>query len=391
MDPRRREIETLEAEIARLEQQVNAECVALGREIASRDRSERRHPELLKYLASIETLNRSVGAYRADIARIREGVRRISELARSAADNERRAREAAAERDARFPEIGAGSWALYQKLADREPYRQIFEDVAKMEVEGDQIARDLKELEEGERRGWLDRIKTYGRKVSKRSALGRIEKQKQHALAHAGARIAETDFARHASGDLRLALDFSADKRRAVDGFLAEAKAQHEEARRLVEGLRALGVHEDAEDKVRDFEKRIADVQRELDVMYCWTGQLFLEKDLRSELADSALSAKYEVVNELRGKIVRKRATIDRRRAELEVEELAKKDKALLQKRRQLEDELRVKERQIAVVDLEIANGHRRIDELKRVLAGEAPYKEELPMPTPPDFYRKPP
>jgi hypothetical protein len=387
MDPRRREIETLEAEIARLEQQLNGECVAIGRQIAGLDRSPLRSGELLKYLASIDTLNASVETYRRDIARIRETVRKIDDLRKAADEADRKAKELAAEVDGRLVDLGAGCWSVYQRLAGREPYRSIFEEVARLDLEAERLAKDLKQLEAEESGGWFDKLKVYGRKLSKRSAVSKVEKQKLAAFAEAGAKLAASDFSRHATGDLLLVFDFVAEKRRGIEALGGDAKRERDEAARLEKALAALGIGEDVEERVKDFEKRIADVLRELDVMYCWAGQLFLEKDLRGEIADTALSARYEVARGLRTTMVRKREAIHRRRAEMEVEELQKKEKSLKSRRKQLEDDLRVRERQIAVVDLEISAAQRRMDELKRVLAGEAPYVEAPPLPPPPDFY----
>jgi predicted phosphoribosyltransferase len=121
--------------------------------------------------------------------------------------------------------------------------------------------------------------------------------------------------------------------------------------------------------------------------MYSWMGQLFMEKDWRAELADAAQSAKYEIVNAVRQNIARKRSQIHRLRAELEIEELQRKEKALRQRRKLLEEELKVKERQIAVVDLDITTGQRRMETLKRVITGEAPYAEAPAFPSVPDFF----
>jgi len=129
-------------------------------------------------------------------------------------------------------------------------------------------------------------------------------------------------------------------------------------------------------------------VLRELDVMHGWAGQLFVEKDLRTEFADVGLGAKYEIVGGLRSSIVRKREAIGRLRAETELEELSKKEKALRAKRKAIEDELKQRERQISVVDLELNGAERRIAELKRVLAGEIAFTEPAPPPTT-DFYSK--
>jgi len=48
---------------------------------------------------------------------------------------------------------------------------------------------------------------------------------------------------------------------------------------------------------------------------------------------------------------------------------------------------MRVKERQIGTIDIEINVGLRRIEELKRVINGDAPYVDAPPLPPLPDLY----
>jgi hypothetical protein len=78
---------------------------------------------------------------------------------------------------------------------------------------------------------------------------------------------------------------------------------------------------------VRDIEKRIEGMSKELDVIHCWAGQLYLERDLRSEIADDALRAKVEIVSGLRESIRKKRQQVDRLKAEIEIEEITRKER----------------------------------------------------------------
>jgi len=126
-------------------------------------------------------------------------------------------------------------------------------------------------------------------------------------------------------------------------------------------------------------------------VMHCWTGQLYLERDLRGEVQDGNLSAKYEIVAGLRESIRKKSQQIDRLKAETEIEEITRKERERRARRKQLEEDMRVKERQIGVIDIEINMGLRRLEELKRVMTGEAPYTDAPPLPPTPDLYHPPP
>ena len=116
-------------------------------------------------------------------------------------------------------------------------------------------------------------------------------------------------------------------------------------------------------------------------------GQLFLERDLRDELKDDTLSAKYEIVAGLRETIHKKRQQIDRLKAEAEIEDILRREKERRARRRQIEEEMRVKERQIGTIDIEINVGLRRLEELRRVVNGEAPYIDAPPLPPLPELY----
>ncbi|MBI2931584.1 MAG: hypothetical protein HYY16_08015 [Planctomycetes bacterium] len=388
MDPRKRETEQLEAEIARAEQQIANECISVGKQISELDHTETRSAELNKYLHSVRTLRKSEDDFRNDISRIRDTVRKIQELETSIAENDRRSRQIAKEREAKYVELGAGAYTVFKNISDRDRYRPFFEEILKLDLEIERFEGDLKALEQEKKdKGILDKIRYKGREFVVRGSISKIEKQKMKAFADAGAKVADSEFGQRTAGELRLLFDFAAERKRAMDDLLQEAKRLREEIEGHKGTLKQYGIDGKPDGRCDELEKRIGDVRRELEVMYSWMGQLFIDKDLRNELAHSQLSAKYEIISAMRQNIARKRGQISRLKAELEIEELQKKEKQLRQRRKQLEEELKVKERQIAVVDLEIHAGQRRIDDLKRVITGEAPYTDAPPLPPTPDFY----
>ena len=87
-----------------------------------------------------------------------------------------------------------------------------------------------------------------------------------------------------------------------------------------------------------------------MDVMHSWVGQLFLEHDLRREIDDGNLDAKYEIVAGFRESIRKKRRQADRMKAEIEIEEIARNEKERRGRRNMLEEEMRSKEREIAAM-----------------------------------------
>jgi hypothetical protein len=388
MDARRKEIEHLDADFRRLEHQITAECVEIGRRAAAIAPATVRTEELAKYLNSAATLRRSIDAFRADIDRIRALVREVETLTQEMEETGRRRDQFLRERQSRFMELGAGAFGTFRKLADGAAYRPVFEELLKLDKELEERHAELNELQAQElSKGFFDKIKLKAKKVMVRGEMNRLDRAKTGAYEHVGAKIADTDFGRHAEGPLRELFDALRERKQAADGLAADNERRLLQIETHGQELHRLEAKDRPEERVRDLERRIEGLMKELEVIYCWTGQLFLERDLRGELQDDALSAKYEIVAGLRESIQKKRQQIDRLKAEAEIEEILRREKERRVRRRQIEEEMRVKERQIGTIDIEINVGLRRLEELKRVVNGETPYIEAPPLPPLPEMY----
>jgi hypothetical protein len=388
MDTRRKEIDVLEGDLQRLEQQIAAECVEIGRRLAILERPRVRNDELLKYLGSVDTLRRSIEGFRGDIERIRELDRRIGTLAREVDDNRRRRDQLLRDRETKFVELGAGGFTVYKRLNDRDPWKGLFDEVLKIDAEEERRRDELKAIEESEKgKGFFEKLRLKTRKVLLRGDLNRLDREKTAAYSRTGAKLAESEFARLAEGPLLQAFEGVEEKRRQAAALSGEGDRKIEEIEAARAELKRLEAEGRPEERVREISGRVDSLLKELDVMHCWAGQLYLERDLRAEIGDDALSAKASVVGGLRDTILKKRKQIDRLKAEIEIEEIERAEKDKRGRRRQLEEERRVKERQIAVLDIEINAGLKRAEELRRVLAGEASYVEAPPLPPIPDLY----
>ena len=384
MDARWKEIEHLESEIRRLEGSITSECVDIGRRTASLAPPGAANEELLKYLNSVRALRRAADAARDDIDRIGALARRIRSNTQEIEENRRAGDQLLRERAARFGELGTGSYAVFKTLTDREPYRLTFEDLLKIDLETEHKHEALKQLEaERQGKGMFARLKYIPRQFGLRSDIDRLEKAKGVAYERAGARAAESDFARYVEGPLRQLFDAIQDRKRAADALVAENDLKAEGIERDRQELKRLGALEGAEEKTREIERRIASTGKEMDVMHSWIGQLFLERDLRREINDGGLDAKFEIVAGLRESIRKKRRQADRMKAEMEIEEITRREKDRRGRRNMLEEEMRAREREISAIDVEINAGLRRIEDLRRVVTGEAPYTD--PRPSPPD------
>jgi hypothetical protein len=384
MDPRKKDVERLDAETAALEARIASECVEIGRALALLDRARFRNPELLKFLRSADGLVASAEGFRADIARVRDLDRHAKTLDREAADERRRREKLLAERSERLVELGAGSFALFGRLADKDPWRPIFEEVLKFDAESERRRQELTSIEEKEAKaGFFGKLRWKTRKFMLRGELSRIDRDKSAAYGRAGEKAEEAGFGKLAEGPLRQLYDALGERRRAAAEAAAAADRKASEAEGCRAELKRLEADADPETRVKEIERRIEGLARELGIMHGWAGQVFVEADLRPEAADSALSARYEIVAGLRGTIAERRRESGRLRAELEIESIRKVEKEKRARRRALDDERLAREREIAALDVEINAGLKRIEELGRVAAGEAPYREPAP-PAPP-------
>jgi len=344
MDPRKKEIDHLEGEVRRLEAQITAECVDIGRRLAAVDRAPIRHEELRKYLASIDTLRRSVEAFRADIDRIRQLSRSIETLARELEENGRRRDQILRERQSRLTELGAGSFEVYRALTDPDPWRSLFEDVLKIDDESVRRQEELQTLESQDREaGFFDKIRIKTRKVLLRGDLTRLDREKAVAFGRAGARLADSDFGALTQGPLRQLYDSLLERRAAAEALSLENDRKVEEIEAARAELKRLEADGDPETRVREVQRRVEGLLKELDVMHCWAGQIYIERDLREEAADAALAAKFEIVAGLRESIGRKRQQVDRLRAELECEEIQRAERDRRARRKLLDEELKKK------------------------------------------------
>jgi hypothetical protein len=388
MDGRKKEIERLDGELRRLEHQVTADCVEIGRQAAAAAPSAVNTEELAKYLNSAVTLQNSITGYHADIDRIRGLVLSLAALQKECDEAVRRHEQILRERQSRFLELGAGAFALYRKLPDGAVYRPLFEEIARLDREADERHKELQKLQEQEQsRGFFDKIKLKARKVMVRGELNRLDRAKATAYEHAGAKVADSDFSRHAEGALHELFASVRDRKDAADALLEENGRRQAEMERQRGELQRLEAVDRSEERIRDLERRIEGLAKELEVIHCWTGQLFLEHDLRQEIKDEALHSKIDSVLTQREVLRQKRQAIDRLKAEGEMEEILRKEKERRARRKQLEEEMRIKERQIGTIDIEINVGLRRIEELKKVINGDAPYHDAPPLPPLPDLY----
>lgn len=390
-DPRKKEIELLQAEIERLGEQINSECAEIGRRLAESAFAARAEGELQKYLRNIQSTRDTVERYRGDIEKIRTLGERVEERRKSVEANQKRLRELERERETKYEEIGAAAYRKFKVLDDDLSYRELFHPVLDIDAGIGRHEEELRRLERDEAAsGLIEKLLKYKtKKVVVRGQISRLEKSKRKAYFDVGKHVVNSDF----MDRLRTELD-------TVMGFLDERGAQMKEltglntalaaeATQAGEELRRLGAEEDAPAKVREIEKRIEDQSRELHVMHCWAGQHFVEKDLRDAAGDDAVNAKVALIAGIRGTVRDKKRRLDVLRAEIEIDELIKKEKALQIKHKALEEEMRVKERQMNVVDIELSMGRRRLDELKHVVHDGRPYAEPSPLPPSPDYYEK--
>lgn len=390
MDAKNRSIESLDSEITRLERQLATEYVEIGRHVSSLPPERLDQPELRKFLNNIRALRRTIEQMQAEIARVQEIDRRASALERQIQENEKRVREFTRERNSRLADLGAGAYARFRSLPETRAYASLFDPVALIDSEIARLETDLAAVEEEEKiRGFFDKLKLKTRKILLRGNITKTEKKKLQAYAESGERVAESDFHLHTEGELRSLFDFVRQKRDALRSLEEENHRLRGETETLRQDIRKAGVATDLPAWQKGLERRIHDVEKEIEILHAWAGQFYIERDLRRQIPDDHLALKVDVVSGIRESITKRRQRIDQVRAERELEQLRKKEQELTARRKQTDDEIRVRERQRNEIDFELSAGARRMAALRRILAGEMPYSDPEPLPPQPDFYRR--
>ncbi|MHC4608241.1 MAG: hypothetical protein ACYTAF_15130, partial [Planctomycetota bacterium] len=316
MASRKQTIEQLERETARLEQRITSECVEIGKRIAATPPDGVRQPELKKYLHNIRGLRRSIDDIRAQNTRLEELYRRARETGRAIEEGERLVRERTRKRASRLSDLGAGAYALYRRLDDRERYSAMFDEVLKLDTEIDKLSSDLAAVAEAEKKkGFFERLRLKTKKVMLRGNISKVEKQKLKAYARVGERVAESDFAARATGELASLFEDAAAKRRAIEDSGKENERRREELESLRAELKEHGCEDGVDARRKETDEHVRGVEKELEVMYCWTGQLYIERDLRREIPDDGIEAKFEIVGGMRESIRKHRGQVVKLRA----------------------------------------------------------------------------
>ena len=389
MDPRKKEIELLNQEIERLDEQINNECAEMGRRISESDAAKTVDGELKKYLQNIASLRTTVEGYRGDIERIKALTTQGAEQGRTIEANEEKLAQLRKERETRYEEIGAAAYRKFKMDSDNLTYREMFAPVLEVDAEISKHEEELRKLEVEEAdSSLLGRLLKYKtRKIIVRGTISKLEKSKQKAYFDVGQRVVNTDFMKQLRTELATVILYLEERRRAIDSLNERNSALAADRTGAVEEIKRLGAEDSVAEKTVEIEKRIEDVSRELRVMHCWAGQHYVERDLRETIKDDTLIAKYGLIGGIRKSIGAKKRRTDVLRAEIEIDELLKKEKGLRARRKSVEEEMRVHERQINVLDIELSMGQRRIEELKHVIYEDKPYSEPAPLPPSPDFF----
>jgi predicted nucleic acid-binding Zn-ribbon protein len=371
MDPRQREINSLEREVRELEDQLQGECVDIGTRLQGLPPESLARESLVKYVRNMEALVRSQEELNAQIERIHRLVRDIAQR-RGEIDSLKTGHAALVlEYDKIAFDVGAAAYSRFKSLPDPAPYRAHFEEILKVDEEIDRLEKELKAVEEEDKtRGFFGRLVSRGRSIGVRSSINKQGKIKLEKFASAGKSVAASDFASRADlpPELRALFDQIAQRRRAADQAREEIARREEEVERLRSELRVLGAAEDADGQVRSIEQRVADTNKELALVRLWAGQAFVQDDAHDRIADPMLKGKATLAMSLHGVIADKRRRIAQLKARIELESLEAKVRSLQKKREQLEAEIRLRDEQIRSVQEEVGRVQQRMDDLRKTL-----------------------
>lgn len=366
MDARRKEIDRLQKEIQDLEEQLKSECVDIGARLQRIDIRNLHDQILQKYLRNMEALVKTREDLNAQIDRIHRLTRRIQQKRREIEEGKERLSALEEEQNRIASDVGAGAYRLYRTMPDGIRYRRHFEEILKVEAQIEQLRRELSQVEEEDKkRGFFGRLVSRGRTMGIRSAIAKQEKIKAEKYASAGRSLAESDFVKHTEGELKYQLELITQRRREMDEIQARMARLEEEAETLRADLRSLAGGEDGTAKIREIETRIASTNKELNMVQLWAGKALVEQGTHASITDPMVKGKATLVESLKQVIDDKRRRSDRLRAEMELEGLRNKLKALRRKKEQIESEIHVRQMKMQSLNSEIGKLEKRVSELQ--------------------------
>jgi chromosome segregation ATPase len=368
VDPRLKEATQLEKESRELELRLREEYVEIGRRLGSSPPERAAQQAIAGHLEKLKDLQQKHDDIRAEAEKLLKTLADLEATDQQLTELRQQLEKTTQEFETGAKALGGIAAKTYEGLENRVPYEPYFEPVLKADKEIARLEKELTTLETEEKtKGFFGKLVSKGKSLSLRSAVSKQAESKESSYARLAKMLLDTDFARHLTGDARSAFDAVKRQRDEIVGLqkrISELTVAQED-RRLV--LRRLCGEADPRDRGKDYEKKLAESQIELDTVYHAAAEA-LVGDKSFKPGDSALAGRINYVHSLRAAINDRRQRIAVLRGQLEVEELASREKALRRKREQIESEIKVRQEQVVTIDAEIEKARRRIDELKDFL-----------------------
>lgn len=391
MPSRKQRIREREREIERLEARITAECVEIGRRCAEPSFPVPQDEALSRYLQNITGLRGSIRLTREEIDRARGTLERIQTIENDLRENTSRIREREREEESQLADLGAGAWARFQELTDKEKHKPLFSEVLAAEEELDRVSAELTRIDEESRKaGFFEKIRIKARKIMLRGSLQKAEQKKTKAFRQSAASLLDSDFIEETRGELRSLFDHMRHLKKERETLAALNRQKEEELISLREET-GIGGDEDISLGEREAESRIKETEKELEVLYCWAGQRLTESGELPQDEGAGLNAKLEIIGGMRETIRRHRDEIGRLQAAEERQSLDGRERDLRQNHARLESELEHRRRELAAVREELEALRLRKERLREMEEGKIPYASQSDTPPVPPSPSPPP
>lgn len=375
MESREKEIAAIESQIAALESQISSQFVEIGKTLISSGYPGGRNAEMAVMLERSATLTATANQRRAAAKAVSERQEQLKTIADALKANERKIRLEQAEIDSLLKELGSTAFEAFKsKCETKDKYREVFEDILKIEEE---VARKQKEIEtveaEGKTRGFFSRLKDRTNIYLIKAAIVKTEMGRGSALRSVGLKVLNSDFATSVNDEnftkvLTVALGH---KKTIADLTISSESLRAQQATLQAEVLQMVGCDQNPAAKIKEWEKEAAAAEQELASMFRSVGERCFTQGLCDELDSQDLKSRVSTVLRLQEEIRIKRNQIDSIRAASELDQAVAECEQLKKRKQMAIAEIEAKQKEIETIEEQIRSNLDRQAELKKKIRQE--------------------
>jgi chromosome segregation ATPase len=374
MKAREKEIFAIESQIASLESQIVSEFVEIGKTLISSGYSGGRSAEITAALERSSALSATVNQRKAEMKAVSERMEHLKTIADTLKANERKVKSVQSEIDSLHKEIGTAAFEAFKaKCKNKDKYREVFEDVLRVEEEVSKKQKEIEAVEtEGKTKGFFGRVKDRANIYLIKAAIVKTEMGRGSALASVGSNILSSDFPSSVNDenlDKVLAVPLG-HKRTIAEVTTSSESLRAQQATLQAEVSRLVGSDQNPVSKLKEWEKEVAAAEHEIASMFRSVGEQCYFQRLFDEIGSQELNTHASTIQRLQGDIASRRNQIDSIKAAIELDHAVAECEQLKNRKQAVIAEIEAKQKEIETIEEQIDGNVKRQAELRKKIGG---------------------